>query len=158
MKLVKATLGVFLVSMMLTGTALAAQIGVVDMQEISQKYSKAQDLSTQVKSKEEELQKLRSSLAEELKTKEKAKMSPVEKKNLEDKLNGQFASKFKEYREWTLTQEESIRADVDKAIQTVADNDKIDLVLPKENVLKGGKDITTEVLDQLNQSGASSQK
>ncbi len=147
-------LGALLVSIILTGAAFADSVGVVDMQEISQKYSKAQDVANQVKDKEDELQKLRDSLATQLKAGEK--LSPVEKKNLEDKLNNQFAAKFKEYRDWTLAEEQVIKDDFDKAIKTVATNDKLDVVLPKQAVLQGGKDVTDEVISTLNSSATSS--
>jgi outer membrane protein len=148
MKLMKTVLSGMLVTAMLTGIAFADQIGVVDMQQISEKYSKAQQLAQQVKSKEEELQKLRTDLQGQLKAGEK--LSPVEKKTLEEKLNSQFAAKFKEYREWTLTQEQGIKSDFDKVIQSVTQAQKLDLVLPKQTVLQGGKDITADVIKALN--------
>lgn len=134
--------------LLLTGTVFAQQIGVVDIQELTQKYSKAQELQAQIKAKDEELQKLRGDLLEQLKAGEK--LSPVEKKNLEDKLNGQFAAKFTEYREWAVTQEKGVREDVDKAISQVTQAQKLEIVFPKQTVLSGGKDITADVLNALN--------
>ncbi len=150
MRKLKVLFSTLVVTATLSGMAFAAEVGVVDIQEISQKYSKAQELATQVKSKETELQKLRDSLVAELKAADEKKMSPVEKKNLEDKLKGQFAAKFKEYREWTMTQEQAIKSDFDRAIQAVAKNQSLDIVLPSQAVLQGGRDITADVITQLN--------
>lgn len=144
----KALLSTVLVSSLLTGMAFAAEIGVVDMQTISTKYTKAQNLAAQVKDKEAELTKLRDQLAEQLKGADK--LSPVEKKNMEDKLNAQFAAKFKEYREWTVAQEQALKAEFDRAIDQVAAQQKLDLVLPKQAVLQGGRDITQDVITTLN--------
>lgn len=148
MRQLKTVTSALLATVILTGAALAAEVGVVDMQTVSQKYTKAQALSTQVKSKEEELQKLREKLLTELKAGEK--LSPVEKKNLEDKLNAQFASKFKEYRQWTMDQEAALKVDFDKAIMQVSQKQHLDLVLPKQSVITGGKDITDDVVNVLN--------
>lgn len=148
MKLVKQFFASALVALCLTGVSFAGEIGVVDMQEVSQKYTKAQELASQVKTKEQELQKLRESLQQQLKAGEK--LSPVEKKSLEEKLNAQFATKFKEYREWTMSQEKVIRNDFEKAVQSVAQSQSLDLVLPKQTVLQGGKDITNDVINFLN--------
>ncbi len=148
MKQVKQMLSAVGLSLLLTGAAIAQEIGVVDMALVSQKYTKAQGLATQVKTKEDELQKLRDNLVTQLKAGEK--LSPVEKKNLEDKLNNQFATKFKEYREWTVGQEQILRQDFERAIQQVATSQKLDLVLPKQTVLQGGKDVTQDVINALN--------
>lgn len=130
------------------GAAFAQQIGIVDIQTVSQKYSKAQALQSEIKSKDNELNNLREDLLSQLKAGEK--LSPVEKKNLEDKLNSQFATKFKEYREWAMQQEQQIRSEVDKAISQVVQTQKLELVLPKQTVLSGGKDITEDVIQILN--------
>ena len=125
-----------------------AQVGVVDMQEVARKYTKAQTMAAQVKIKEDELSKFRQDLMDQLKTADK--LSPVEKKNLEDKLNGQFAEKFKQFRDWTVAQETLLKNDFDQAIQSVAKTQSLEMVLPKQTVLYGGKEVTTDVLNALN--------
>lgn len=153
MKLAKAILGTAMAASILSGVAFAEQIGVVDMQQVMQKYTKAQTLATEVKSKETELQKLRDDLVGQLKAADSKKpaLSPVEKKNLEEKLNNQFATKFKEYREWTVGQEQVLQQETSKAVSTIKEQLKLDLVLPKQAVLDGGKDVTQDVINQLNQ-------
>lgn len=148
MKQVKSVLSAILISGMLTGAALAAEIGVVDMQMVTQKYTKAQTYATEAKTREDELQKFREGLLSQLKAGDK--LSPVEKKTLEEKLNGQFATKFKEYRDWAMTQEQGLRTSVETAIQTVSQAQKLDVVFPKQAVLNGGHDITPDVINSLN--------
>ncbi len=156
MKPIQMVLASLLASAVLTGSALAQQVGIVDMQEVTQKYTKAQELAIKVKNREDDLQKLRDSLLGKLKAGDK--MTPVEKKNLEDKLNTEFATKFQEYRDWTVTQEQSLKSDFDDALKQVAQNQKLDLIIAKQTVLMGGRDITTDVIDALNKSTAAPAK
>jgi len=130
-------------------TAAFADIGVVDTDAILQKYSKGQELTAQSKEKEAALQKVREDLLTQLKAGEK--LSPVEKKNLEDKLNQQFAEKVKEYRDWSAVQQQAVREAFDKAVKEVSESEKLDMVLNKSGVvLQGGKDITEDVLNVMN--------
>ncbi len=147
-RIYQALATIFTVALLSGTAALADNVGVVDMQEVSQRYTKAQSVAEQIKTKEEELQKLRDSLAGQLKAGEK--LSATEKKSLEEKLNKQFAEKFKEYREWTLSKEQEIREDFEKAVQVVAGTTKLDVILPKQSVLQGGRDVTGDVLKVLN--------
>lgn len=128
----------------------AQSIGVVDTEIIGRDYKKAQTLSQQVRTKEEELQKYRAELAKELKDKGE-KATPVEKKALEERLNKQFAEKLKGYRDWLIVQEEQLRTSVEKAIKEVAESEKMDMILTKTVVLQGGKDVTDKVVGKLNQ-------
>jgi outer membrane protein len=137
------------VAMMSFGPAFAEQIGVVDIQRIVSEYNKGKTLTQQVQAKEKELQEYRASLANELKTRGEA-LSPVEKKNLEDELNQKFVTRFKEYRQWAATQQDTLEADLQKAVQAVAQTQQLDVVLAKPVVLQGGKDITQDVITQLN--------
>lgn len=148
MKRVKVLLSSLALSVVLTGAALADQIGVIDVNEMSQKYSKAVTYNTEAKNREEELVKLKLSLREQLKAGEK--LSPVEKKNLEDKLNAQYLEKFKAYKDWGLEQEKMLKESFDKAIMSVAQSQKLDVILPKQSVIQGGKDVTADVLNALN--------
>lgn len=145
LKLLAATFGL----MLLAQTAAWAEIGVVDPEKIGTDYRKAKELATQVKSKEDELNTLRNNLAKELKEKGD-KMTPVEKKNLEDKLSKQFEGKFIEYRNWFASQDQSLRTAVDSAVNEVSKSQKLDMVLTKQVVLTGGRDVTQDVLNILN--------
>lgn len=148
MKRVQQTILAVALMALTAGSAFAQQIGVVDIQEVSGKYYKAVSLANEVKVKEDELKKLREDLLTQLKAGEK--LSPVEKKTLEDKLNTQFANKFNEYRNWTATQEQTVRTDIDTAVKQVAGAQRLDLVLPKQVVMQGGKDVTQDVINALN--------
>lgn len=150
---IKALLSVAMVAVLTTSMAWAESIGVVDTDRIGREYKKAQELAKDIRDREKELQTLRTDLAKEYNDKSES-LSPVEKKSLEDKLNKQFADKFKEYRDWTLTQEKTIREAVEGAINQVKSKQSMDIIISKAVVLEGGKDVTTDVLGVLN-GGAS---
>jgi outer membrane protein len=129
-------------------SAFADAVAVVDINELSAKYSKSVALVNQIKVKDQEIQKYRNTLLDQLKAAEK--LSPLEKKALEEKLNTQFVNKINEIRDWVGKENDALQADMEKAIQTVAQQQKIDVVLPKQSVLQGGKDVTVDILNVLN--------
>lgn len=135
-------------AVLFTGAAFA-EIGVVDIQKIMSSYSKSQTITQEAQSKEQQLQQLRANLANELKNKGEA-LSPVEKKNLEDKLNQQFMAKFKEFRQWVVQQDKMISDEVEKAVNSVAQQQGVTMVLNKGVVIQGGKDLTQDVISKLN--------
>jgi outer membrane protein len=125
-----------------------ASIGVIDYQKLMLNYAKAKDFYNKDVAKRKELKELRDSLAEELKKGEK--LSPVEQKVLEDKLNTQFTAKMKEYRDWAVAEDGTIQKNVDTAIDTVTKEQKMGMILVKPAVVSGGRDITDDVLKKLN--------
>ena len=151
MNILKNVLSGVLVTVLLMGVSFAeGQIGVVDLAKIGQEYNEARTLRTQASAKEEELKKLREDLAQRLKE-EGEGMSPLEKKTLEERLSQEFVEKFKAYREWRLANETSMNDKVEQAIQGVARDKQIDIILAKPAVLQGGQDITSDVIFKLNQ-------
>jgi outer membrane protein len=128
--------------------ANSSDIGVVDFQKVVQSYAKAKDFAAQDESKKKELKDVRDSLATQLKDAENK--SPVEKKALEDKLNEQFSVKLKEYRTWAVTQDEALRKSIDTAVQAVAKEQNVSMILIKPAVVQGGRDLSEEVIKKLN--------
>lgn len=128
------------------GSAIAQTIGTVDADKIIGNYSRAQDVEADLKVKEAEIQKF---IAEAQK-KIKAASTPVEKSNLEKELSEEFRLKQTEYRQMQLQESKKINDDIISAIEKVAKDSSIDLVLAKGAVFIGGSDITDEVLKALN--------
>ena len=158
---VKAALATLFTTLMLLSTqvgsfaaskepaaAPSASIGVVDFQKIIQGYTKAKDFATLDGTKRQELATLRKSLADQLKEAEKA--TPVEKQALKDKLNEQFATKVKEYNTWASTEDQKLTAAINTAINTVAKEQILGIILSKSAVFQGGADITEKVVTSLN--------
>ena len=125
-----------------------ANIGVVDFEKVIVNYAKAKDFATKDAQKRQELKSLRDQLADQLKKGEN--LSPVEKKVLEDKLNAQFGDQLKAYRDWATAEDDTLRKNVDAAIEQVSKDQNVGLVLIKPAVFQGGKDITDVVIQKLN--------
>lgn len=126
--------------------AFAAEIGVVNLDDILSGYSKYQDLSADLKVKDAELQKFLADAQKQLKDAN----TPVERKNLEAKLSSVFKQKSDAFRDLQARQYKQIEDNVYVAITTVSKTKKLDVVLNKSSVLIGGADITKDVLALLN--------
>lgn len=126
----------------------SVSIGVVDFEKVIVSYAKAKDFATKDNQKRQELKTLRDQLADQLKKGES--LSPVEKKVLEDKLNAQFGDQLKAYRDWATAEDDTLRKNVDAAIEQVSKDQSVGLILIKPAVFQGGKDITDLVIQKLN--------
>jgi len=126
--------------------AFAQQVGVVDLDKIVNNYTKAQDVSADLKVKEAELQKFLADAQKQLKD----TASPVEKKNLENKLTQQFKAKSDEFKDAQIKQWKQIEDNIFSSIETVSKTNKLDVVLVKSSVLYGGTDVTNQILNLLN--------
>ncbi|MDD3014617.1 MAG: OmpH family outer membrane protein [Candidatus Gastranaerophilales bacterium] len=132
--------------------AFAQQVGVVDLDRVVNNYSKAQDVSADLKVKEAELQKFLADAQKQLKD----ATSPVEKKNLENKLTKQFKTKSDEFKDAQIKQWKQIEDNIFSAIETVSKTNKLDVVLVKSSVLYGGTDLSDQILNLLNTSAQTS--
>ena len=130
--------------------ANAQEVGIVDLDKVISNYSKAQDVSADLKVKEADLQKFLADAQKQLKD----AGSPVEKKNLEDKLSAEFKTKADNYRELQIKQWKQIEDNVFNAINQVSKEKKLDVILNKAAVLQGGSEITDQVLNLLNTSSS----
>lgn len=92
MKLFKNMFAVIALIAVLTlsnAAAFAETIGVVDLDKVVNNYKQAQDVSAELKVKEAELQKFLADAQKKLKN----TSTPVERKNLEEKLTKEFKKK-----------------------------------------------------------------
>jgi Skp family chaperone for outer membrane proteins len=152
MKSIKKTVVLLAVFAMLTGASAKSYAGgtaIVDIDKIRENYSAAQELEADLKVKENELQNFITNAQKQI---EEAK-TPVEKKNLQDKLGEQFNIKRTAFAKDQAEKLTKIETDVLSAISTVATTQKYDLVLNKQIVLFGGTDISSQVLEKLNKTG-----
>jgi len=126
----------------------AENVGIIDLDKIGSNYAKAQDFTTDLKVKEAELQKFVADAQKKLKD----AASPVERKNLEDKLSNEYKTKSDNFRDLQLKALKDIDDSVFAAIDKVSKTQKLDLILNKSVVIQGGSDITDQVLNILNVS------
>jgi len=149
MNFIKSSLAVIATGLVLlfsTTCASAENIGVVNLDQIISNYSKAQDLSAELKVKEAELQKFLADAQKQLKD----TTSPLDRKNLEEKLTAQFKTKSEAFRKYQVDQMQLIEKNIFTTIENVAKQKNLTLVLNQESVLVGGVNITDVVLQALN--------
>jgi Skp family chaperone for outer membrane proteins len=150
-KLLVASLAVVSILSSFSSKADAGQFGVVDLNKVVDNYSKAQEVTADLKMKEAELQKF----LDDAQNKIKAAASPVEKKGLESKLGEQFNIKRSAYAKEQTEKWQVIEDDIYKTIEDLTKQKKFEMVFSKPGVVIGGTDITEEVIKSLNKTPSS---
>jgi len=143
-----------IISLVVIGTILcsnleatAAQtIGFVDMTKILSSYTKAQAITTSVKSQQDEIQKMLT----EARNQVQSAQTDSEKKELEKKLTEEIQQKNNVFKAEYEKNVQAIQDNIVNTVKKVAENKKIDCIFRKDNMIIGGKDITDDVLAELN--------
>jgi len=123
--------------------AQAEDIGVVDVNKIFTNYSKAQELTTNIKVQETDAQK-----------DIKLAKTPADKKKLEDKYTKLLEEKKVAFKTEKLQQLKGLEADILGAINVSVASKNIKYLFKKESMIVGGEDITSDVLSKLNSSAS----
>lgn len=126
--------------------SMAGGTAVVDLDKIRDNYTAAQELAADLKVKEAELKTFIDNAQKQI---DEAK-TPLEKKNLEEKLGQQFNIKRNAYAKDQASKWAVIEDKVVSSIKEVSDAKKYDIVLNKQVVIDGGCDITDEIIAKLN--------
>lgn len=149
-----AVLLCLLVFTSLSSAVKAEEIGVVDMAKVGENYTVAQEVAADLKVKEKELQEF----ALEAQKKIKSAQTPLEKKNLEEKLVTEFNIKKNAFAKEQAEKWQNIEDDVFRKIKKIAKDKKIDVVLNKQSVIVGGEDISEQVIKDLNSEAKKAKK
>lgn len=120
--------------------------GVVDLNKVIDNYTKAQEVSAELRVKESELQKF----LVDAQKKVKDSKTPLEKKNLEEKLGEEFNIKRGAFIKEQSEKWENIENEIFKTIEEIQKRKKFDLVFNKQGIILGGNDITEEIISELN--------
>lgn len=125
-------------------------IGVVDLYKVMNNYSKAQEISTSLTSKKQDLQKFQEAGNQQI----KSGRSDLEKQNMFEKLNEEYNKKVSDYNQEVESKLKILKDiqdnEVSVVVEQVAKQKNIDVVLDKSNVPYSKIDITNEVLTVLN--------
>ncbi len=143
------------------------KIGVVNMQKVLNDFKEAETVNNNLQDEKEALQKKLDDEQEKLKKKKDsieqkvAKLKETEKKKMADELNKDllklqdvFQKYSAELREKQADAYRKLEEKILSAIEAVAADQSIDIVVEKGVVFVGGDDITNDVLNKLN-SGSS---
>ena len=121
-----------------SSTALAAEendlVGFVNVQFVLQNYPSVKDILQQISDEKAHLQSQYNEQAQNL--------SDVEKKDLNNNLNKEFA-------EFEKSKMSPVQANIQKAIAKAAKKNGITSVVNSNSMLFGGKDLTEEVVKEL---------
>lgn len=129
-----------------TGAFAAQTIGFVDMSKILNSYTKAQAITTSVKGQQDEIQKMLT----EARNQVQSAQTDTEKAALEKKLTEEIQQKNNVFKAEYEKSVQALQDNIFATVKKVAANKKIDCIFRKDNVIVGGKDITEDVLAELN--------
>ncbi|HIZ28037.1 MAG TPA: OmpH family outer membrane protein [Candidatus Adamsella sp.] len=132
--------------MMCTNMANAAGIGYIELSKVLKNYTYAQQISTEVKNKDIEIQKFMTEANQKINN---AK-SPVEKKNLEQKYSAEFKAKLTAFQDYQVDKQKEVENNIINAVKLVAKEQKLDAVFTSGVLLYGGVDISGNVVLKLN--------
>lgn len=131
-----------------TAKAKSTDFGVVDLNKVIDNYTQAQEVAAEIKVKEAELQKF---LMDAQKKVKEAK-TPVEKKNLEERLGEEFNIKRNAFVKEQSEKWEKVENNIFETIEELHKKNKFDLTFNQKSVIIGGTDITEEVIKELNKN------
>ncbi len=146
----KKILSILLVAMFILcakTTALATEIGVIDITMVWDKYEKSVKIDKAADEKDVELEKF---LLEKKRLIAQGS-TPVERKNLEDKYLKEFQLKVDETKKWYATEQQKLETSMMDVIKKIAAEKSLPIILNKKTTIYGGVDITNEVITTLNQ-------
>ena len=118
---------------------------VVDVEKILVDYNKAREMNAQFERQNTQLRNYIINIQKQIND---AK-TPVEKKSIEDKYKAEVQKRTESLKTEQLQKVSTLEKEIYQAIDKVSGN-KYEMVFVKNTVVKGGVDITQEVLNKLN--------
>ena len=128
------------------GASAAQTIGFVDTSKILSNYTKAQAITNQINVQQSEIQKMITDARAQV----SAAKTDTERSVLEKKLSEEIQQKNNVFKADYEKNVQALQDNIIATVKKVADNKKIDFIFKKDNIITGGKDITDDVLAELN--------
>lgn len=135
---------------MLTGSAYAESIGYIDLERIYVGFKDARDIQKDLMQKRDEFQKLVEEKEKSVQTaREKGKKDADITKMIEE-IEAELTPKREELFKYQAQRQQEVAEKILQVTQKTAKEYGIDIVLTKQVVLFGGFDLTSFVLEKLN--------
>ena len=142
-------LAIFIVSSSSLKAEAKDRIGYVDTAAVLEKYPKAQKALADLKASEEVLRNKLIEQRRKFAQPENQKKTETEKRLLLEKFKADIEPEAERLEEKSKKKSKEIENEMEAAIKTVANSAKYDLILIKQAVLWGGKDVSNEVIKEL---------
>ncbi|MBC7541223.1 MAG: OmpH family outer membrane protein [Candidatus Sericytochromatia bacterium] len=151
----QALLAVATLSVLAPAASAAPAIGVVDFQAL-QKAPVAQKAMAKLNAAQGSYQKELQIRSQKLDEAQKRKASADELSKLRQQFEKELQTLRTKGEQDAQSATETLQRDLERAVKTVADQKKLEMVFRKEAMLYGGADITLDVEKQLNKTEESS--
>jgi outer membrane protein len=130
--------------------ALSATVGFIDVEQVFKGYSKTKTAQEEINNKMKDYRKAQTKYQQEL---EDARIDGKTEKDLDkirEKMQKELDPKEAEIKMLNEEQMVKIRKDIVTAVESVAKEVGIDVVVDKQVVIAGGLDLTEQVVKRLN--------
>jgi outer membrane protein len=146
MKFVKIALSLLIIA----SVSLAATVGFIDVEQVFKGYAKTKTAQEEINNKMKDYRKAQTKYQQEL---EDARIDGKTEKDLDkirEKMQKELDPKEAEIKMLNEEQMVKIRKDIVTAVESVAKEVGIDVVVDKQVVIAGGLDLTEQVVKRLN--------
>lgn len=126
------------------------QVGFIDMQRISGEVNAVKKAEQELRAAQDNFRTEFENRRKQLVEAQKKKMSASEQEKLREQLQAEMAPLEEKLKQLNQELMERLNKQLDEAVKKVAESRKLSLVLDKQVIRFGGKDITEEVIKQLN--------
>ena len=147
----QALLAVLALGVLAPAAYAAPTIGVVDFQAL-QKSPVAQKAMAKLTAAQGSYQKELQARSQKLDDAQKKKASPDDLAKMRQQFEKELQTLRAKGEQDAQSATETLQKDLEKAVKTVADQKKLEMVFRKEAMLYGGADITSDVEKQLNKT------
>lgn len=122
------------------------KVGFVDMAKIMTTSKKAQDVSSDIKSQQDEIQKM----INDARIRIMAAETEEERKELEKKLSEKIQLRNNDFKADYEKKVTDLQDTISLTVEKIAKQKKMEFIFRKDNIVFGGQDITEDVISQLN--------
>jgi outer membrane protein len=134
----------------LASVSLAATVGYIDVKQVFEGYSKTKSVQDDLNNKMKDYEKLRNKHAQKLTEAKIDGKTEKELEKLQEEMKKELGPKEAEIQMINDEQMAKIRKDIIAAVDAIAKEVGIDVVVDKQVIISGGMDLTEQVVTRLN--------